>query len=86
MRIAVTMIAAMLLSASAEAQSRRWDQDKAREKLKRVLAVEAQGQPWNKIAWLTDPAKAVEQARKTDRPLLVYFYLRKNVGPAADPG
>ena len=63
-----------------------WDQKKAVEKLKDVLALEEKGQlPWDEIAWLTDPAAAAARAKTEQKPIFVYFFLKKNVGPAAAP-
>lgn len=62
-----------------------WDQKKAVEKVKRLIALEEQGQPWDKIAWQTDPAKAAALAKKEQKPLFVYFFLKGHVGPAVAP-
>lgn len=63
-----------------------WDQKKAVEKVKDVLALEEKGElPWDRIAWQTDPAAALARAKKEGKPVFVYFYLKKNVGPAAAP-
>lgn len=63
-----------------------WDQKRAVEKVKEVIALEKKGElPWDKIAWQTDPAAAAALARKEQKPIFVYFYLKKNVGPAAAP-
>ncbi len=62
-----------------------WDQKKAAEKVKRIIALEAKGQPWDKIAWQTDPAKAAALAKKEQKPIFVFFFLKKNVGPATAP-
>ena len=39
-----------------------WDQKKAVEIVKKAIAVEVAGQPWDKIAWLTDVDKVVARA------------------------
>jgi hypothetical protein len=62
-----------------------WDQQKAIELIKKVAAVEESGQPWDDIAWLTDADEAVAQARKEDRPLFVWAFVRGTRGPAAAP-
>ena len=63
-----------------------WDQKKAVETVKSVLAMEVKGDtPWDKIAWKTDPAEAVAAAQKEQKPIFVFFFLKKNVGPANAP-
>jgi hypothetical protein len=64
---------------------RSWDQSKAKSKVANVLKVEQTGEPWDKIPWLTDPDKAVEQANRDDKPVFVFFYLAKKVGPPSAP-
>jgi hypothetical protein len=74
--------------AAAEEPTKRpdWDQKQAVKKVKEVLAVEEKGElPWDKIGWLDDPKKAAERAEEEQKPLFVYFFLKKNVGPAAAP-
>jgi hypothetical protein len=63
-----------------------WDQKKAVEKVQAVLAVEEKGDlPWDQIAWETDPKTAAGRAEKERKPVFVYFYLKKSVGPASAP-
>lgn len=62
-----------------------WNQDKAVEIVQKCVDLEAHGQPWDKIAWMEDVPAAVARAKKEDKPLFVYFFLKKNVGPAAAP-
>jgi len=77
------LVAAVVL---AEEPTRRvWDQEKAVANVERVLAMEAEGQPWDKIAWETDAAKAVARAEAENKPIFVYLFLKKKVGPAAAP-
>lgn len=63
----------------------KWDQEKAAEKVKQIIALEKSGKPWDAIPWLTDVDAAVKKAQKEQKPLFVYFFLKKNVGPAAAP-
>ena len=35
--------------------------------------------------WQTDPEKASALAQKDQKPIFVYFFLKRNVGPAAAP-
>ena len=72
----------------AFAQEKRadWDQKKAVEKVKGLLVLEAKGElPWDKIAWHTDPAKAVALAQKEQKPIFLFFFLKKDVGPIDAP-
>lgn len=63
-----------------------WDQKKAVEIVKGFVAQEEKGDfDWDKIAWKTDPAEAAARAQKEQKPIFVYFFLKKNVGPAAAP-
>lgn len=67
-------------------QRSEWDQAKAEDLVNSVLRIEATGEPWDRIPWIEDPDKAAKRAIKENKPILVYFYLKKNVGPAAAPG
>ena len=63
-----------------------WDQKKAVEMVKGLVAQEDKGDfDWDKIDWKTDPIKAAALAQKEQKPIFVYFFLKKNVGPAAAP-
>ena len=90
-KVLIIAVASVLLgsaSAQADEPAKRpeWDQKKAVEKLNNMLAVEEEGKlPWDDIAWQTDPAKAAALAQKEQKPIFIYFFLKKNVGPAAAP-
>ena len=81
--------AVLLLLGNAIAQEAakrpEWDQKKAAEKVKRLIAMEEKGLAWDKIAWQTDPAKAAALANKEQKPLFVFFFLKKDVGPVTAP-
>ena len=81
------IVVALPLLAVAQDQVKRpeWDQQKAEERVQKILALEKTGQPWDKIAWLTDTNQAVTRAHQENKPVFVYFFLKKNVGPAAAP-
>lgn len=49
------------------------------------VALEQSGQPWDKITWKTDVAEAVAIAQKEQKPIFVFFFLKKNVGPVDAP-
>ena len=79
---------ACLAPGLAVAQETRtdWDQKKAAEKVKGIVALEEKGElPWDKIAWHTDPAKAVALAQKEQKPIFLFFFLKKDVGPTDAP-
>ena len=81
-------LAAGLAPGLAFAQEKRaaWDQKKAVEAVKGIIALEAKGElPWDKIAWHTDPARAVALAQKEQKPIFLFFFLKKDVGPANAP-
>ena len=62
-----------------------WDQKKAVETVRGVLEIEKGGRPWDKIEWVEDADQAVERAQKEKKPIFVYFFLKKKVGPANAP-
>ena len=72
-------------SSQETAKRPEWDQKKAVEKVKQLIAQEETGQPWDKIAWKTDPAEAAALAQKEQKPIFVFFFLKKNVGPVGAP-
>ena len=77
--------AALLFSKGISTAREDWDQDKALAKVQQVLELEETGQPWNEIKWLTDPKHAVEEAQEQGKPILVFFYLKTEVGPPEAP-
>lgn len=90
-RATVAAVVACLLGAIAfvrPAQSEEprpeWDQKRAVERVKRIIALEQSGKPWDEIPWQTDVAKAVGQAEKEGKPLFVYWYVEKG-GPTTAP-
>lgn len=72
-------------SSQETAKRPEWDQKKAVEKVKHLIAQEESGQPWDKIAWQTDPAEAAALAQQEQKPIFVFFFLKKNVGPVGAP-
>ena len=74
------------LASSAEPQTRpEWDQQKATAMVQKIIATEEkQGQPWDKIAWMTNVSAAVARAQKEAKPIFLYFSVIKG-GPAAAP-
>ena len=80
-------VVALPLLAFCQDQAARpeWDQKKAAEKVQKVIALEETGRPWDRIAWMTDAEAAVTRARKESKPIFIYFFLKKNIGPAAAP-
>lgn len=85
----VAGVAALLLPAIAfsrqQAGRPEWDQKKAVQTVQKIKEREAKGQPWDKIAWTTSAEQAIARARREQKPIFVYFFLKKNVGPAAAP-
>ena len=84
----IAVLAVCIAPGLALAQEKRpdWDQKKAAEKVKGLIALEEKGDlPWDKIAWQTDPAKAAALAQKEGKPIFVFFFLKKDVGPANAP-
>ena len=83
--IVLAMLSAVRILAQDTPKRPDWDQKQAVAIVKNIIALEEAGTPWDKIAWKTDPAEAVALARKEQKPIFVYFYLKKNVGPANAP-
>ena len=86
----ILAVGAILFSGFGSAQEPgkrpEWDQKKAVEKVKRLIALEEKGElPWDKIAWKTDPAEAAALAQKEQKPIFVFFFLKKDIGPANAP-
>ena len=84
----IAALAACIAPGFAPAQEKRpdWNQKKAAEIVKGIIALEEKGDlPWDKIAWQTDPAKAAAQAQKEGKPIFVFFFLKKDVGPTNAP-
>lgn len=79
----------VLLLASAIAADRavrpEWNQSKAVSIVERMLEVERSGTPWDAIAWHEAEQIAVDRAVREQKPLLVFYYLRKDVGPPEAP-
>ena len=79
---------ACIASGFVAAQEKRpeWDQKKAAKLVKGLIALEEKGDlPWDKIAWQTDPVKAAALAKKESKPIFVFFFLKKDAGPANAP-
>jgi len=78
-------------SAAAQEPAKRaeWDQKKALDIIKGVVALEKDlektGKPWDKIAWLTDADQAIARAKKENKAIIVYCYCNDGKGPAAAP-
>ena len=53
-----------------------WDQKKAVEMVKKIIATEEAGTPWDKIAWKTDVAEAIALAQKEQKPIFLFFFLK----------
>lgn len=72
--------------AFAQAAKRpQWDQKKARSAVEKITQLEqTQRRPWDNIAWLTDVDAAVARARKENKPILLYFFVKKG-GPSTAP-
>ena len=67
-------------------ERREWDQEKAIEAVEAVIALEERGDlPWDDINWETDAEKVAKQAKEEQKPIFVFLYLKKDVGPADAP-
>jgi hypothetical protein len=63
----------------------QWDQKAAVARVKQVLAIEQQGQPWDDVSWELNAAAAVRRATREQKPILVFFYLSKQRSKSAAP-
>lgn len=73
-------------SSSAKDKARVWNQEVARQKVMQVIEQERDGDfAWDKINWLTDPQEAHRVATREKKPIFVFFFLKKDVGPKAAP-
>jgi hypothetical protein len=61
-----------------------WDQKRAIEVVKKVKQFERDHPDWDKINWLKDSAKAAEEAKRQNKPIFVFWYVKKG-GPASAP-
>lgn len=63
-----------------------WDQEKAEQTVNEVLILEKAGKkPWDEINWETDPTAAVERSRRENKPLFLFLFMKKDVGPPDAP-
>lgn len=70
----------------AKEPPRIWDQKRAESMVQEVLQLEeANSFAWENISWIEDPELAARLAAEKQKPILVYFFLRGKVGPAAAP-
>lgn len=80
------LLASSGLRAEEKHERASWNQEKAEEIVKAVIAQENRGDfAWDKIAWHTDAKKVAKIAQKEGAPIFVYLYLKKDVGPKAAP-
>lgn len=62
-----------------------WDQKAAVARVKQVLEIERNGQPWDAVPWESDPNRAIVRAKAESKPILVFFYLSKQRSKSAAP-
>ena len=81
----VTWLAILARSTSlAQNDDRAWDQEKAKVVVDRVLRTEKRGLKWDRIPWITDVDLATSTAAEQQKPILVYWFVKKG-GPAKAP-
>ncbi|BDS06826.1 hypothetical protein NT6N_18660 [Oceaniferula spumae] len=75
-----------IMGALADKDRPVWDQQKAEAILADLIKKENAGDfAWEKIPWETDAKKAAARAKKEQKPILTYIFLKRDVGPAAAP-
>ena len=84
---ALAVLVAIAAAISAIGSERpRWDQEEAVERVRAVIAQEKRGEfAWDKIAWHTDAERVAKLAENEGKPIFVYLYLKKDIGPKAAP-
>ncbi len=81
-----TLALAGIAFAARAADRPDWDQKKAEQIVQAVLEQEKKGDfDWDKIAWNTDPEKVAALAKKQGKPIFVYLFVKKSIGPATAP-
>ena len=63
------------------AEEARWDQEAAKKRVQAVLDLEEQGRPWDDISWLTSVKKVEEEAKRQNKPVFIFVFLKTDVGP-----
>ena len=83
LRLAMMVSGVLLLMAGAEEAGKRvWDQRKAKKMVSLMLELEKTGtRPWNGISWRPDPGKAAAEAKRSGKPLFVFFHRRQEGAP-----
>lgn len=82
--LGLLVLAGMALS--QEPKRETWDQRRALQVVQGVRALEEKGDlPWDSIPWKTDAREAVDLAQKEQKPIFLFFFLKKNSGPAQAP-
>ena len=72
--------------AYAGAERPSWDQQRALQRVRAVIAQEDAGDfAWEEIEWLTDPQKAQRLAAKEGKPIFLFFFLKGKTGPSLAP-
>ncbi|MEM7384716.1 MAG: hypothetical protein AAF514_07190 [Verrucomicrobiota bacterium] len=62
-----------------------WNHDAARAKVRQILNVEKQGQPWDDLSWRNDPKQAAREAAAKNKPIFLFVYLKTDSGPLEAP-
>ena len=77
---------AFAMPAFAKTERSVWNQQKAIGLVNSVIAQEKSGEfSWNKIKWICDPEEASSLASKEGKPIFVFFFLKKDIGPKEAP-
>ena len=82
-KISLAVLGFLALSLlDAAAAERKWDQARAKKMVAKVLEVEKRkNRPWNRIPWRTNVSNAVQESKKTGKPIFVFFFVEQNGPP-----
>lgn len=77
---------ALLGTSEGRAAERVWDQTAAKKMVAKVLEVEkAESRPWNRLPWRNLVSSAVDEARKTGKPIFLFYFFEESKGPPLEP-
>ena len=79
-------IIGLFLPPAIAGETRIWNQKKAVDIVNSCIAQEQAGDfAWDEINWIADPQEAVRVSQKMNKPIFLFFFLKKDVGPKEAP-
>ncbi len=81
----IALVACFILCAQAFGRQ-SWNQEEAVRRVQSVITQEeANDFRWDKIDWLVDAKLAASRSQAEHKPILLYFFLKGDIGPKAAP-